>query len=77
VGGGLDLGQAAAMAQKETEMDLQEKIREGVIEELRRQAENSNDQLKFEVREEVVVINGPVNLDDMIMVITGSLAGGP
>jgi len=58
-------------------MDLQEKIREGVIEELRRQAENSNDQLKFEVREEVVVINGPVNLDDMIMVITGSLAGGP
>jgi hypothetical protein len=65
------------MAQKETEMDLQEKIREGVIEELRRQAENSNDQLKFEVREEVVVINGPVNLEDMIMVITGSLAGGP
>ncbi len=58
-------------------MDLQEKIREGVIEELRRQAENSNDQLKFEVREEVVVINGPVNLEDMIMVITGSLAGGP
>ena len=65
------------MAQKETEMDLQEKIREAVIEELRRQAENSNDRLKFEVREEVVVINGPVNLDDMIMVITGSLAGGP
>jgi hypothetical protein len=65
------------MAQKETEMDLQEKIREAVIEELRRQAENSNDRLKFEVREELVVINGPVNLDDMIMVITGSLAGGP
>ena len=58
-------------------MDLQEKIREGVIEELRRQAENSNDRLKFEVREDVVVINGPVNLDDIIMVITGSLAGGP
>ena len=58
-------------------MDLQEKIREAVIEELRRQAENSNDRLKFEVREELVVINGPVNLDDMIMVITGSLAGGP
>lgn len=58
-------------------MDLQEKIREAVIEELRRQAENSNDRLKFEVREELVVIDGPVNLDDMIMVITGSLAGGP
>ena len=59
-------------------MDLQETLREAIIEELRRQAENSEGALALEDGNEAdVIIRGPVNLDDLVMVIAGSVAGGP
>jgi hypothetical protein len=58
-------------------MGLEKTVRETIIDELRRQAENSGSALTIEVQDERVIINGPVNLDDLVMVIAGSLAGGP
>lgn len=58
-------------------MELHDTLRESIIDELRRQAENSGSALKVDVRGEQVVVNGPVDLDDLVMVIAGSLAGGP
>jgi hypothetical protein len=58
-------------------MSMDETIRTAIIDELRRQADNSGDALRVEVREERLIIDGAVNLDDLIMVIAGSLAGGP
>jgi hypothetical protein len=58
-------------------MSMQDTVREAIIDELRRQADNSGSALKVDVQGEKLVINGPINLDDLVMVIAGSLAGGP
>jgi hypothetical protein len=58
-------------------MTIHDHIRDAIIDELRRQADNDAASLKVEVEDDRLVINGPVNLDDLIMVIAGSLAGGP
>lgn len=61
----------------ETLMNLHDHIRDAIIDELQRQADNGGASLKVEVENDRLVINGPVNLDDLVMVIAGSLAGGP
>ncbi len=59
-------------------MNLEDTIREAVIAELQRQAEAGDSGLKVAVEDPVVIrIEGPVNLDELAMVIAGSLAGGP
>ncbi len=58
-------------------MSTESQIREAIIGELERQAENSGSQLRVETGEDRVVIHGPVDLDDLVMVILGSVAGGP
>jgi hypothetical protein len=58
-------------------MTVENTIREAIVEELRRQAENSGSKLRVEASDDKVTINGPVNLDDLVMVVMGSVAGGP
>jgi hypothetical protein len=58
-------------------MSLESSLREAIIDELKRQAENSGSTLKVEATDELVTINGPVDLDDLVMVVVGSVAGGP
>ena len=58
-------------------MAMQDTMRAAIIDELNRQAENGGSQLKVEVSDDIVLINGPVNIDDLVIVIAGSLAGGP
>jgi hypothetical protein len=58
-------------------MDMQEQLREAILEELNRQAEIGA--LKVAASEDPasVTLDGRLNLDDLIMVIAGSMAGGP
>ncbi|MBB4004716.1 hypothetical protein [Aurantimonas endophytica] len=58
-------------------MTVESTIREAIVEELRRQAQNSGSKLRVEASDDKVTINGPVNLDDLVMVVMGSVAGGP
>lgn len=61
----------------ESQVTVESSIREAVVDELKRQAENSDGRLSVEVGEDVITIRGPVDLDDLIMVVMGSVAGGP
>ena len=58
-------------------MDMQSAVREAIAEELRRQAEISEGSLKVEVRDGTARIDGPVDLEALVMVVAGSIAGGP
>ncbi|MBB4004727.1 hypothetical protein [Aurantimonas endophytica] len=58
-------------------MTVEIEIRQAIVEELQRQAENSDGQLKVTTTDNRVTINGPVDLDDLVMVVLGSVAGGP
>lgn len=59
-------------------MDLQNTIRDAIVNELERQAEVGDSPLKVDTSEPgYPVIEGRVDLDALIMVIEGSLAGGP
>lgn len=55
---------------------LEEKLKEAIIAELKRQAADRPQTLRVEAGEELVV-NGRVDLSDLVMVIAGSVAGGP
>ena len=59
-------------------MDLQDSIRDAILTELQRQAEAEDPAPKVDVREAGYVrIEGRIDLDALIMVIEGALAGGP
>ncbi|HEX2256666.1 MAG TPA: hypothetical protein VHG92_08205 [Afifellaceae bacterium] len=59
-------------------MSAEDNLREAIIAELRRQAANKEGELRVEaVDDSHVTIEGRVNTDDLVMVILGSLAGGP
>jgi hypothetical protein len=55
---------------------VEEKLREAVIGELKRQAANRPDLLRVQAAEELSV-DGMIDLDALIMVIARSVAGGP
>jgi hypothetical protein len=57
-------------------MNIDKHIRESIISELNRQADNSP-ALTVELQDSKLVINGPVDLEELVMVVTSSLAGGP
>jgi hypothetical protein len=61
----------------EKTMPLDDNIRDAIVDELSRQAENSGSALKVDLSGEQLIIHGAVNIDDLVMVIAGSLAGGP
>ncbi|KQP38286.1 hypothetical protein ASF49_04550 [Methylobacterium sp. Leaf104] len=59
-------------------MDIQTTIARAIIAELERQAEVSEQGLSVEAGEPgFLTLDGRVNLDELIMVIEGALAGGP
>ncbi|MCD1645343.1 hypothetical protein [Aurantimonas coralicida] len=58
-------------------MTVETEIWQAIIDELKRQADNSSSQLTVQTTNDQVTINGPVNLDDLVMVVMGSVAGGP
>jgi len=58
-------------------MTVETEIRQAIIDELKRQADNSSSQLTVQTTNDQVTINGPVNLDDLVMVVMGAVAGGP
>jgi hypothetical protein len=62
---------------QENAMNIHDHIRDAIVDELQRQSENSGSALSVDLNDERLVINGPINLDDLVMVIAGSLAGGP
>ncbi|MBK3664169.1 hypothetical protein JJE66_23465 [Bradyrhizobium diazoefficiens] len=56
---------------------LEEKLKEAILDELMRQAANRPQSLKVEGSSEELIVNGKVDLADLVMVIAGSVAGGP
>jgi len=58
-------------------MTVETEIRPAIIDGLKRQADNRSSQLTVQTTDDQVTINGPVNLDDLVMVVMGSVAGGP
>ncbi len=56
---------------------LEEKLKEAILGELRRQAANRPGALNVEGSPEELVVNGKIDLADLVMVIAGSVAGGP
>ncbi len=55
---------------------LEEKLKEAIIAELKRQAANDPQSLNIDNADDLVV-NGKIDLDDLVMVIAGAVAGGP
>lgn len=59
-------------------MSAETKVREAIIAELKRQAANKGSDLRVDTDDEAHLrIEGRVNLDDLVMVVLGGLAGGP
>jgi hypothetical protein len=56
---------------------LEAKAITGVIEELERQAAESPSKLKVQRNGDKVVVNGEIDVDALVMVVVGSMAGGP
>ena len=55
---------------------LEEKLKDAIVAELKRQAADRPQALRVESSPELVV-NGEVDLDALVMVVAGSVAGGP
>ncbi|WP_194461728.1 hypothetical protein [Bradyrhizobium sp. CCBAU 53421] len=55
---------------------LEEKLREAIIGEMKRQAANRPELLRVHDAEDLTV-HGSIDLDALVMVIAGSVAGGP
>jgi len=55
---------------------LEEKLKEAIVAELKRQAANDPQSLRIESSGGLVV-EGKIDLDDLAMVIAGAIAGGP
>lgn len=56
---------------------LEEKLREAITDELKRQASARPGELKVSGSGGRVRVDGEIDLDPLIMVVTGALAGGP
>ena len=55
---------------------LEEKLKEAIVAELKRQAANDPQSLSVDNADDLVV-KGKIDLDDLVMVIAGAVAGGP
>lgn len=57
---------------------VEDQVRNAILAELARQAEIApSGGLTVEAGDDKVTIHGPVDLDDLVMVVMGSIAGGP
>jgi hypothetical protein len=59
------------------ERPLETKAIKGVIEELERQAAENPSKLKIRRDGDRVIVNGEIEVDALVMVVVGSMAGGP
>ena len=55
---------------------MEEKVRTAIIDELKRQAEETQN-LKVSAENDTLVVNGRIDADALVMVVIGSMAGGP
>jgi hypothetical protein len=55
---------------------LDEKLKEAIVGELKRQAADKPQSLRISDSRDLVV-NGTIDLDALVMVVAGSVAGGP
>jgi hypothetical protein len=55
---------------------LEQKLKEAIVAELKRQAANDPKSLSVKQSDDLVV-NGKIDLDDLAMVIAGAMDGGP
>lgn len=62
---------------KKADLMLEEKLKEAIVGELKRQAANQPQSLKVECSSEELIVNGKIDLAELVMVIAGSVAGGP
>lgn len=56
---------------------MENQIREAIITELSRQSELPESDLEFEADDTRPTVHGTIDLDALVFVIMGSLAGGP
>ena len=56
---------------------MEEKVREAIVAELRRQSEAGSSRLQVSVGKERLTANGEIDLDALAMVIVGAVSGGP
>lgn len=55
---------------------MEEKVRDGLIEELKRQAAESGE-LELRQSGDRIEVHGPLDIDALVMVVMGAVAGGP
>ena len=59
-------------------MDMEQQVRDAIVAELKRQADAGERGRKVEDGGEgVLTVNGPVDLEELSMVVVGAVAGGP
>jgi hypothetical protein len=57
---------------------FEKKVKEAIVDELKRQAELKPDALSVSgAGDSKIVVNGEIDLEDLAMVVIGSVAGGP
>ena len=56
---------------------LEDKARQALVDELQRQAADHPERLTVEVDGDILRVNGQVDAEAVVMVIIGSVAGGP
>nr|WP_204354532.1 hypothetical protein [Paracoccus saliphilus] len=56
---------------------MENQIRDAILTELQRQSEDPDQDLRFSRSESGLVVDGEIDLDALVFVIVGSLAGGP
>jgi osmotically-inducible protein OsmY len=56
---------------------IEQQVRDAIVAELERQAEASANKLKVERTKNDVKVSGEIRLDELVMAVMGSVAGGP
>ena len=56
---------------------IEQQVREAIVAELERQAAARSDKLSVKRTENDVNVSGEIQLDELVMAIMGSVAGGP
>ena len=59
-------------------MNMEDQVREAIVEELQRQAEAGDGKLTLKPEgNDLLTVQGRVNLDELAMAVVGAVAGGP
>jgi hypothetical protein len=56
---------------------MEDQVRAAIVDELKRQAEISSGELAVREEDDRLFVNGPVDVDALVMAVAGSVAGGP